>query len=110
MSDEQQQQAAETPDQPAAQGASTPPPAAGPVPGADKKLICGILGISGLFWGGFGVHKFVMGYTKEGIIQLVLTLCCGIGAIIGVIEGIIYLTKTDEEFVDTYINNQKGWF
>ena len=90
----------------------SPPPAApqGQIPGADKKLICGILGISGLFWGGFGVHKFVLGYTKEGIIQLVLTLCCGIGAIIGVIEGIIYLTKSDEEFVNTYVKNKRPWF
>lgn len=30
--------------------------------------------------------------------------------IIGFIEGIIYLTKTDEEFLDTYINGSKGWF
>jgi len=30
--------------------------------------------------------------------------------IIGLIEGIIYLTKSDEEFVQTYIRNQKGWF
>ena len=82
----------------------------GPVPGADKKLICGILGVSSILWGGFGVHKFVLGYTKEGIIQLILTLCCGIGAIIGLIEGIIYLTKTDEEFVETYIKNKKPWF
>ena len=63
-----------------------------------------------MLWGGFGVHKFILGYQKEGIIQVVLTLCCGIGAIIGLIEGIIYLTKSDQEFVDTYINNKKGWF
>jgi hypothetical protein len=30
--------------------------------------------------------------------------------VIGLIEGIIYLTKTDEEFVATYITNKKGWF
>jgi hypothetical protein len=29
---------------------------------------------------------------------------------IGLIEGIIYLTKSDEEFVRTYIQNKKGWF
>ena len=113
MSDEQQQQpdpSPETPDQVVDQEAPPAAPAGGPLPGADKKLICGLLGISGLLWGGFGVHKFVMGYTKEGIIQLVLTLCCGIGSIIGIIEGIIYLTKSDEEFVETYINNKKGWF
>ena len=75
--------------------------------GADKKVVAGILAI---LLGGFGVHKFYLGYTKEGIIQLILTLACGIGAIIGLIEGIIYLTKTDEEFDATYVTGQKPWF
>ena len=35
---------------------------------------------------------------------------CGAASIIGLIEGIIYLTKSDEEFVNEYITNQKGWF
>ncbi len=75
--------------------------------GADKKVLAGILGI---VVGGFGVHKFVLGYTTEGIIQLVITfLTCGAGGIIGIVEGIIYLTKSDEEFVRTYIQNKKGW-
>lgn len=76
--------------------------------GADKKILAGILGI---VVGGFGVHKFVLGYTTEGIIQIVLTfLTCGVGGIVGIVEGIIYLTKSDEEFVRTYIQNKKGWF
>lgn len=77
------------------------------IPGAEKKIVAGICGI---LLGSFGVHKFILGYTKEGIIQLVLGFLCGIGGIIGIIEGIIYLTKTDEEFVNTYITNQKPWF
>ncbi|HEX3085557.1 MAG TPA: TM2 domain-containing protein [Pyrinomonadaceae bacterium] len=75
--------------------------------GADKKLVAGLCGI---LLGGFGVHKFILGYTNEGIIQLVLGLCFGIGGIIGIIEGIIYLTKSDEDFVRTYIYGHKGWF
>ncbi len=76
--------------------------------GADKKVVAGICGI---LVGGFGVHKFILGYTNEGIIQLVITLLtCGAGGIIGIIEGIIYLTKSDEDFVRTYIQNKKGWF
>ena len=75
--------------------------------GADKKIIVGICAI---LLGGFGVHKFILGYTNEGIIQLVLGLCFGIGTIIGIIEGIIYLTKSDEEFVRTYVYGKKGWF
>lgn len=76
--------------------------------GAEKKLVAGICGI---LLGGFGVHKFILGYTTEGIIQIVITfVTCGAGSIIGIIEGIIYLTKSDEDFVRTYIQNKKGWF
>jgi len=61
--------------------------------------------------GSLGIHKFILGYTKEGIIQIIISICtCGIGGIIGFIEGIIYLTKSDEDFVNTYITNKKGWF
>jgi len=45
---------------------------------------------------------------------LITVLTCGWGGIvvgiIGLVEGIIYLTKTDEEFVHTYITNKKTWF
>lgn len=76
--------------------------------GADKKLAAGLCGI---LLGGFGVHKFILGYTTEGLIQIAITfITCGVGSIIGLIEGIIYLTKSDEEFVRTYIQGKKGWF
>ena len=92
------------------------------LPGADKKIAAGICGI---LLGGLGIHKFILGYQQEGIIYLamfggafVLTfITCGIGAfllmipgILGLVEGIIYLTKSDEEFVQTYIVNKKPWF
>lgn len=85
-------------------------------PGAEKKIAAGICGI---IVGSFGVHKFILGYQTEGIIMLVawilgLIFTCGIASlaiqIIGVVEGIIYLTKSDEEFVQTYILNKKAWF
>jgi TM2 domain-containing membrane protein YozV len=77
-----------------------------------KRIITGILGI---LLGSLGVHKFVLGYTKEGLIMLLTSvLTCGFAAIltglIGLVEGIIYLTKSDQEFIQTYQNNQKGWF
>ena len=76
--------------------------------GAEKKVVAGICGI---LLGGLGIHKFILGYTKEGIIQILITMVtCGIGSIIGLIEGIIYLTKSDEEFVATYVTGKKGWF
>lgn len=74
----------------------------------NKKVLAGVLGI---VLGGFGVHKFVLGYTQEGIIQLVVTfVTCGMGSLIGFVEGIIYLTKTDEDFYQTYQVGKKGWF
>ena len=102
---------------PSQQSPQTPysAPASGapmPIVGADKKIpaaICGIL------LGAFGVHKFILGYTNTGIIMLAVTLLTfGIGAVImsvvGLIEGIIYLTKTDQQFVDEYVIGQKHWF
>ena len=76
--------------------------------GAEKKILAGIMG---LLLGGFGVHKFILGYTTQGILQIVITVVtCGFGAFVGLIEGIIYLTKSDEEFVATYVQGRRGWF
>ena len=93
----------------------TPPPPGNPcavVPRASNKLPAGICGI---LLGGFGVHKFILGYTGAGLIMLLVTvLTCGLGwwimHIIGLIEGIIYLCKTDEEFVRFYVDGRKEWF
>ena len=74
----------------------------------NKKMIAGILAI---VIGSLGIHKFILGYTQEGILQIVITfVTCGLGGIIPLIEGIIYLTKSDEEFYETYQANKKGWF
>ncbi len=78
----------------------------------NKKLVAGLLAI---LLGAFGIHKFYLGYTKEGVIMLLVTvLTCGFGGsiigIIGLIEGIVYLTKTDEDFYNTYQAHQKTWF
>ncbi len=76
--------------------------------GADKKILCGVLGI---LLGGLGLHRFVLGDTKGGIIRLVISVAtCGVGSVVGLIEGIIYLTKSDEEFVATYVEGNKEWF
>lgn len=73
----------------------------------NKRVVAGILGI---LIGALGIHKFYLGYTKEGIIQILLNLLCGLGSLIGLIEGIIYLTKTDEDFYQTYQVGRKPWF
>lgn len=75
---------------------------------SSKKMLAGILGIV-LGW--TGAHRFVLGDTTGGIIRLVISIfTCGAGGIIGLIEGIIYLTKSDEDFQKTYVEGKKAWF
>ena len=80
-----------------------------PVHEDNKKIAAGLLAI---LLAPFGIHKFLLGYTKEGIIWLVISLCtCGtVTSLLGLIEGIVYLTKSDEEFYQTYQVNKKAWF
>ena len=95
---------------------TAPPTIAPPQPSiasrASNKIAAGICGI---LLGSLGIHKFILGYTGAGIIMLLVTiLTCGIAGvvihIIGLIEGIIYLTKSDEEFVRIYVDGRKEWF
>lgn len=73
-----------------------------------KRVLAGIMGI---VLGALGVHRFIIDDVKGGILRIVITICtCGLGQVIGLIEGIIYLTKSDEEFIQTYQVEKKGWF
>lgn len=88
--------------------------------GKNKKLVAGI---TALFLGEFGVHKFVLGYQQEGVMMLLVTLLGAFLSIfgfgltwvwlpwaIGIIEGIIYLTKSDTDFYETYQKGHRPWF
>lgn len=59
-----------------------------------NKVVAGLLGI---FLGGLGIHKFYLGKTGAGIVYLVF-FWTFIPAIVGFIEGIMYLTSSDEKF------------
>ena len=79
-----------------------------------KKLAAGLLG---LIFGFLGVHKFYLGYKREGIIMLVVFIAGWViilpalaVAIIAIVEGVIYLTKSDEEFNQIYVEGRKPWF
>lgn len=77
-----------------------------------EKIVAGLLAI---LIGTLGIHKFYLGYTKSGIIMLLVSLLTfGFGApvmaVISLIEGILYLTKSDAEFYQTYVQNKKEWF
>jgi len=78
-----------------------------------------------IFLGGLGIHKFYLGYNIAGIIHLVVSLVvvpivtlfsCGFLFWLGffplifvIIEGIIYLTKSDDQFIEIYQLNKKEW-
>lgn len=79
-----------------------------------SKVVAGLLAI---FLGGLGVHKFYLGYTGAGVAMLLISI---FGAVIivgpilmalcGLIEGIVYLVKSDEDFQSTYVWGNKPWF
>ncbi|MDO5616915.1 MAG: TM2 domain-containing protein [Cruoricaptor ignavus] len=75
---------------------------------SEKKLAAGLLGI---LLPAFAANKFYLGYTKEALLQILFNIVtCGIASIVPFIEGIIYLTMSDEQFDNTYVRNKKAWF
>ncbi len=81
-----------------------------PAMGSKSKVAAALLAF---FLGGLGVHQFYLGNTASGIIRIVLTLTI-VGAVvsglIALIEFIIYLTKSDEDFHQIYVVGNKAWF
>jgi TM2 domain-containing membrane protein YozV len=76
-------------------------------------------GLAGILLGGFGIHKFVLGMPKAGVIMLLLTvvggfITCGtvsaVVGVIGLIEGVLYLTRNDPDFSQLYMVQKKQWF
>jgi TM2 domain-containing membrane protein YozV len=71
-----------------------------------QRVLCGILAI---LFGGLGIHRFILGDVTGGLIRIASS-CVGVGWLIGMVEGIIYLTKTDEQFIQEYQVGKKAWF
>ena len=89
-------------------------PAVGVVGARKNKIAAGLFGI---FLGWLGIHKFYLGLTTSGVIMLLagtlgwlLVFPPFISGVIGLIEGIIYLTKSDEDFYQTYEVRRQHWF
>ena len=94
--------------------------AGGPVVYPKSNVAAGLLA---LFLGPWGIHKFYLGYGGAGATMLIVTLVSiplsliGIGllglmamGVIALVEAIIYLTKSPEDFNYTYVEHQKPWF
>jgi len=99
------------------------------IDGNDSRTVA----VFAFLFGGYGAHKFMLGYKKEGLVMVSATftgillaivgIClrwdwlCVVGIIVYVtvhvvalVEGLIYLTKKDWEFYSTYVINHRGWF
>ena len=109
------QQSGTAPQQPLGQSTYTAPAYAS-TSGAKDHVAAGLLGI---FLGFLGVHKFYLGYNTAGFIMLAVTVIGGILTlsvaacaiwVIGIVEGIIYLAKSQSEFEQMYIVNKREWF
>ena len=66
-------------------------------------------GVLGIFCGNFGIHRFYMGHNNAGIVYLVVGIFTGtsVSTIAGVIDGVLYLVATDDEFKTKYLHNDK---
>ena len=79
--------------------ATSYPPGYPPAGGQPKSRVAA--GVLGILLGGFGVHRFYLGYTNIGIIQILVTIfTCGLGSIWGFVEGILILVKNENFLTD----------
>lgn len=80
-----------------------------------SKIVAGLLAI---FLGTFGIHKFYLGYADAGVTMLLVSIFGSLLIMLGpavmgtiaLIEGIIYLTRSDQQFYETYVLGRKPWF
>lgn len=92
---------------------------AGAAPGTKSKTTAGVLA---LLLGGLGIHKFYLGFTGPALVYLLVNT---IGLLVtwmllfipntilflmAFVEGILYLTKSDQEFEELYVVQKKKWF
>lgn len=80
------------------------------VENSKSKVAAGLLA---LLLGGLGVHKFYLGRVGAGIVHIILSITVigiPVNWIICLIEAILYFTKSDAEFHQTYVVNRKSFF
>ena len=67
----------------------TPSDPEGQEPAVKSRVVAGLLGI---LLGGFGVHRFYLGYPRIGIAQFVVTVVTGgFGVIWGMADGFLFM-------------------
>lgn len=71
------------------------------VSGGRSRGVCALLAI---FLGAFGVHYFYVGKITAGLLTILLSIVTfGIWSIVMLVQGIVMLTMTNEQFTDKYI-------
>ena len=84
--------------------------------GAKDHVVASLLAI---FLGPLGVHKFYLGYNTAAFITMAVTvigsiftfgLAANVMGVLSLIEGVIYLTKSQTEFEEIYVIGDKEWF
>ena len=72
-----------------------------------------------IFLGFLGMHKFYLGYYQTGFVMMAISvvgsiftlgLAAAVMAVIAIIEGFIYLSKSQSEFDRIYVYGNKDWF
>ena len=97
-------------------GQSYQQPYAQAAPNTKDHVAAGLLAI---FLGSLGIHKFYLGYNTPGFIMLAVTIVGSIFSlgiaglamvVISIVEGVLYLSKSQTEFEQVYVFNKKEWF
>jgi len=73
--------------------------------GGKNKVVAGVLGI---LLGGLGIHHFYLGSYGAGLVCLLASCALGLGALIGLVEGIMLLIMPDGEFDARYNQRTPG--
>ena len=74
----------------------------------------GIAGLLAIFLGSLGIHYFYLGKSTPGIVFLLVSiLSCGIlatvVAIVALVQGIMMMTMSQQEFESKYINTANNF-
>ena len=88
-------------------------PSASPVGaavGSKNRIVAALLAF---FLGGLGIHKFYLGYGGVGVVYILISLTI-IGllftGVASLIDAVLYLVKSDEEFDKVYVQGRRPWF
>ncbi|MCM1504950.1 MAG: TM2 domain-containing protein [Muribaculum sp.] len=64
----------------------------------------GVAGLLAIFLGSLGIQYFYLGKNTAGVITLIISLClCGIPSIIWLIQGILMLCMSQQDFERKYV-------